>query len=184
MPFDVEFQCGVCDPSRLPRHWTSLVIEGEVCFAKGERRKWKCLMDAGAQYSVVRPDVVPWCLGSCQEPRNFQTASGDPLPGGQRGVVASLSFQGTREGKPAGWPVKCRAWLYVVCTKPVSRRMQFCRMSSCARTESPSFHIVFVLCFLIDQLFLLSKVQPSLPIHGEQHKLSFRMTANATFRSD
>ena len=112
-PFDVEFQCGVCEPSRLPRHWTSLVIEVEVCFAKGERRKWKCLIDTGAQYSVVRPDVVPpggWEVA--REPRNFQTASGDPLPGGQRGVVASLSFQGTREGKPAGWPVKCRAWLH------------------------------------------------------------------------
>ena len=35
------------------------MIEVEVCFAKGERRKWKCLIDTGAHYSVVRPDVVP-----------------------------------------------------------------------------------------------------------------------------
>ena len=56
---------------------------------------WNCLIDTGAMFSVVRSDLVlldDWLPAN--HPRTFQTASGDSLPGGQRGVFVNLSFSG------------------------------------------------------------------------------------------
>ena len=58
---DVDFQRGVQEPPRLPRHWTSLVVEVQVKISSIESRKWSRLIDTGAIFFVVRPDVVPSC---------------------------------------------------------------------------------------------------------------------------
>ena len=62
----MDFQRSVQEPPRLPRHWTSLVVEVQVKFSSGESRKWSCLIDTGAMFSVVRPDDVPSCAWQSQ----------------------------------------------------------------------------------------------------------------------
>ena len=62
--------------------------------------------------SVVRSDLVSnedWILA--RNSRNFQTAGGEHLVGGQRGVFVRLSFTGSCH-EPSGSLVSCKSWLY------------------------------------------------------------------------
>ena len=91
----VDVRQRVFEPQRLPSHWTSLVIPVRVRFGSGRITTWNCLIDTGAMFSVVRSDLVSACNWfPAKHPRSFQTASGEFLVGGQRGVFVNLSFSG------------------------------------------------------------------------------------------
>ena len=69
------------------------MVTAQVRFSNGECRVWRCLVDTGAMYSVVRPDVVPSSVWeNARTERTFQTASGARLSGGQRGVTPNCPF--------------------------------------------------------------------------------------------
>ena len=101
------------EPRRALPDWTSLLVEARVRFRDGSFRTWKCLVDTGAMFSVVRPDSVPAGVWeAARVPRQFQTASGEHLPGGQKGISVQLSFHCSSDGHLHGRAIKCRTWLY------------------------------------------------------------------------
>lgn len=93
-------------------HWSALVLRVKVRLGDTEVW-WKALVDTGAGVNLVRGSLIPeelWQRAS--KPLRFQTASGELLQGGQRGLVVPVSFKARTARRAIGRSITKDLWFY------------------------------------------------------------------------